>query len=97
MPMPSPAVAVPDGDPLVGEIVLLLRRIVYAPDGSITPETPLTDLGLDSLDLIEAGLELEALVGRDLPEGALRAVATVGDLARCFGSPATQAGLLLAA
>ncbi len=84
-------------DPLVGEIVQLLRKIVYAPDGSITPQTRLADLGLDSLDLIEAGLELEALLGRDLPEDALRDVETVGDVARCFGDEAAQRRLSLAA
>ena len=84
-------------DPLVGEIVLLLRKIVYAPDGSITPQTRLADLGMDSLDLIEAGLELEALLGRDLPEDALRNVETVGDVARCFGEQAARRGLSLAA
>ena len=84
-------------DPLIGEIVLLLRRIVYAPDGSITAETRLADLGLDSLDLVEAGLELEALLGRDLPESLLSEAQTIGDLARCFGGPAAQTGLKLAA
>ena len=73
-------------DPLVGELVLLLRRIVYAPEGSITPETLLTELGMDSLDLVEAGLELESLIGQDLPEDALAEARTVGDLARCFGT-----------
>lgn len=84
-------------DPVVGEIVLLLRRIVYAPDGSITPETRLADLGLDSLDLMEAGLELEALLGRDLPDMALRDARTVGDLASCFAAPGPRRKLSLAA
>ncbi len=86
-----------DCDPLAGEIVVLLRKIVYAPDGSITPQTRLAELGLDSLDLIEAGLELEALLGRDLPEDALRDVETVGDLAQWFAEPPARRGLSLAA
>lgn len=84
--MPSSPTDSGNPDPLVGEIVLLLRKIVYAPEGSITMQTRLADLGLDSLDLIEAGLELEALLGRDLPESALSEARTVGDLAQCFGS-----------
>ncbi len=84
-------------DPLVGEIVLLLRKIVYAPDGSITPHTRLDELGMDSLDLIEAGLELEALLGRDMPEDALRNVQTVGDIARCFERAGAAHRLSLAA
>ncbi len=84
-------------DPLVGEIVLLLRRIVYAPDDRLNAETRLTDLGMDSLDLVEAGLELEALLGRELPDAALTQVRTVGDLARCFGQTTPRVGLSLAA
>jgi acyl carrier protein len=88
----------PVTDAMVGEIVMLLRKVIYAPEGSMTAETRLTDLGMDSLDLIEAGLELEALLGRDLPENALTEARTIGDLARCFGDvrPA-RAGLSLAA
>lgn len=86
-----------DCDSLAGEIVVLLREIVYAPDGSITPQTRLAELGLDSLDLIEAGLELEALLGRDLPEDALRDVETVADLAQWFAEPPARRGLSLAA
>ncbi len=85
------------GDPMLGEIVLLLRKVIYAPDGSVTAETPLEDLGLDSLDLLEAALELEALLGRDIADMALRQVRTVGDLARCFGEPDMPRSVLLAA
>ncbi len=84
-------------DTLVGEIVLLLRRIVYAPEGGLTAETRLADLGMDSLDLVEAGLELEALLGRDLADAALSQVRTVADLARCFGGHQRRPGLSLAA
>jgi len=84
-------------DPMVGEIVLLLRKVIYAPDASISVDTRLEDLGLDSLDLIEAGLELEALLGRNLPENALQDARTVGDLARCFGPVPPRRGLSLAA
>ena len=87
----------PTADLIVEEIVLLLRRIIYAPDASITPQTRLAELGLDSLDLVEAGLELEALLGRDLPASALADARTVGDVARCFGAPATRADLSRAA
>jgi acyl carrier protein len=84
-------------DTLVSEIVHLLCKILYAEDGSVTPQTRLADLGLDSLDLVEAGLELEALLGRDLPECSLNEAETVGDLARCLGEPAPRRGLSLAA
>lgn len=84
-------------DPLVGEIILLLRKVIYAPEGSLCADTRLEDLGLDSLDLVEAGLELEALLGRDIADSALLDARTVGDLARCFEAPAARRGLSLAA
>ncbi len=92
------AIAAPTAaaDPVLGEIVLLLRRIVYAPAGSITPETELHDLGLDSLDLVEVGLELEGLLGREIAVEALRDVRTVADLARHVAPP-PPAGLSRAA
>jgi acyl carrier protein len=83
-------------DAAVAEIVGLLRKIIYAPEGGLTAETRLEDLGLDSLDLLEAGLELETLTGCELPEGALAEARTVGDLARCL-SAAPQSPISLAA
>jgi acyl carrier protein len=82
----SPDVAVSDA--LLGQVVALLRTLVYAPHSSVTAETMLVDLGMDSLDLVEVGLELEAAIGCDLPDGALAHALTVGDLARCFASGA---------
>ena len=72
-------------DPLVDDIVVLLRKIVYVPDSDITAQTELAALGIDSLDLMEAGLELEALLDREVADDALTGARTVGDLARCFG------------
>ena len=71
----------PETRDLVGDIIALVRRLVYAPDRGLTAETRLADLGLDSLDMVEAGLELEAMMGQDLPDGAFGSVTTIGDLA----------------
>jgi acyl carrier protein len=73
----------------VGEIVRLLRAVLHLPPAALTAQTRLDALGLDSLDLVEAGLELEAMVGRELPEGALADARTVSDVARLFAEPAT--------
>jgi acyl carrier protein len=68
-------------DALVTDFVSLLRRVLYAPEGAITARTRLADLGLDSLDLVEVGLELEAMVGHDLPDIGALGTQTIGDLA----------------
>ncbi len=78
-----------ENNSLVAEIIVKLRSIIYAPEGSITSRTMLADLGLDSLDLMEAGLELEAAIGHDMPDNALFEVKTVGDLAACLAGRAT--------
>lgn len=50
-------------DPLVTRIVAVLTEVLFLPPGSLTPETRLADLDLDSLDLMEAMLELEIRLG----------------------------------
>jgi acyl carrier protein len=79
-----------DFDSLVADCVAILRQIVYLPEGAITEQTRLADLGLDSLDMMEAALELEAALGRELPDGAMINARSVGDLAACLagGAPA---------
>ena len=66
---------------LVAEIVALVQQLVYARDSNINAQTRFADLDLDSLDIVEAGLELEAIVGCDLPDGAFASMTTIGDLA----------------
>jgi acyl carrier protein len=85
-----------NSDALVAEIVGVLRTIVYARDAAITAQTELADLGLDSLELMEAGLELEAVVGREFPDDALLKARTVGDVAACIADR-TQPAKLVAA
>jgi len=74
-------------DAKIADCIAALHRIIYLPEGSLTAQSRLADLGLDSLDLMEAALELEALLGRDLPDAALAAARTVGDLADCLALP----------
>ena len=83
-------------DAAMADVMALLRRLIYAPEGGIAPATRLDDLGLDSLDLVEAGLELEALTGRELPDKVFANAQTVGDLARALAA-AGRPGLPLAA
>lgn len=53
--------------------------------------TQLSDLPLDSLDLLELLFELEQHSGRTLGNRDLAALGTVGDVMRYFGIPVDQA------
>jgi len=68
----------------VDHFITVLGEILYTPQKTINQDTHLADLGLDSLDLIQAALELEAILGCEVPDGTLAAARTVGDLAACF-------------
>jgi long-chain acyl-CoA synthetase len=53
------------------------------PDARLTPETVLqSELGIDSLDWLRLGLEIQQRTGRQLNEEAMRRIDTVGDLLR---------------
>lgn len=86
-----------EANALAADIADMLRKIVYLPETSITPDTRLSDLDLDSLDLVEAGLELEAMVGRDLPHDVLTGAETIAALAAGFTGQAPRPRLALAA
>lgn len=81
-----------DINTLTSNIVAMLCKMLYASDCNITADTALADLGLDSLDLVEAGLELEAIVGHDMPDSILYdGACTIGELAASFaGRPAAR-------
>jgi hypothetical protein len=65
---------VTDPDAEVAEITAVLRKFIYAPERAITARTLLADLGL----------ELEAVIGHELPNNAMFVTRTVSDLAACF-------------
>lgn len=65
----------------IQQVLDLLRTLIYAPAAGVTAQTRLADLGLDSLESVEVGLELEALLGCELPEDAFHPDNTVADLA----------------
>lgn len=53
-------------------------------------DTVLSDLNLDSLDLIESLFELENYYGKTLSNAELAALAKVDDLVKAFSSPSVQ-------
>jgi acyl carrier protein len=68
----------------VDHFIAVLGEILYVLQKTINQETQLAALNLDSLDLFQAALELEATLGCEVPDGTLIAARTVGDLAACF-------------
>lgn len=50
-------------------------------------ETALSDLNLDSLDLIESLFELENIYGKTLSNAELASLVTVEDLVKAFATP----------
>ena len=59
----------------------------YSQNVATDNSTPLADLGLDSLELIEAVFELEQQQGRSLSNAELAALITVDDFARLLDFP----------
>ena len=60
-------------------------------DGAIFDgKTALSELNLDSLDLIESFFELENCYGKTLSNAELESLATVDDLVKAFCSPTIQ-------
>jgi acyl carrier protein len=78
-------------DTLTAQIITALANSLYLPPGSMTAQTPIADLGLDSLDMVEAVLELEVMLGRTLSDADLVRAQTIGDLvAGCTGGLARR-------
>ena len=67
-------------DPSSACVITTLAEILYLPASGVTAETCIADLGLDSFDLLEAGLELEVALDCALSNAHL-AARTIGDLA----------------
>ena len=54
-------------DPAVAEIVEFISREVGVDSSLLTPETPVSELGISSLDLIETIFKLESRFGIEIP------------------------------
>ena len=67
-------------DPSIARVITALAEILYLPASGVTAEMCIADLGLDSFDLLEAGLELEIALDCALSNAHL-AARTIGDLA----------------
>ena len=67
-------------DALTEQVVSALARVKHIPRESITPDSTLESLALDSLDTITLMFELEEAVGVSIPDDRMRAVRTVRDV-----------------
>lgn len=68
-------------DPLWASLTEVLRRASRVPASSIEPSSHLgNDLGLDSVSLMDAVIELERALAVQIDERGLASVDTVGDL-----------------
>lgn len=66
---------------MLDEVREFLAAQLALPAENILGETPLTDLGVDSMKLLLAICEFESAFGVRIPDRRLEELSTVGDLA----------------
>lgn len=89
--------ASPPADLLASVTALVVdraRQLGWPAGAPVGEQTTLRELGLDSLAVVEVAAEMHAALGVTVPEDALAAVVTVGDLARATGSGVAHRSLL---
>lgn len=76
------------------DVVARVEKIISVQVGSdagLSSETHLQDdLGMDSLELVELGIELENEFGVELPDADVRRCATLGDIAQLVQSTQSE-------
>jgi acyl carrier protein len=69
--------------PQIGaQVARLLAQHLDKPLGDISPDSPFTELGMDSLSVVEFVLRLEDHFGIEVPDEAIEGIRTVEDAAR---------------
>ncbi len=59
----------------------ILADMLERDPGSIGPMSTFSSLGMDDMDLMELEMELEETYDKEMPDGALNRMATVGEVA----------------
>ena len=78
-------------EPIAGDVVLNhLRRRLPGPLGQARSDTPLADLSIDSLDVVELLCLIDEEFNVRLEQGMLDKFATVGDLADAIAARGTS-------
>ena len=68
-------------DEILGDIATVLSSVSGADPADVTPEKSFTDLGVDSMTLLEAVVAIEDRFGVLIPDDEWARFSTVGDLA----------------
>ncbi len=72
------------GDGVEARVVATVARVMAVPEEEVTVETRFVeDLGADSLRIMELVLELQEDFSIEIPDEALREIASVGDAVAC--------------
>jgi acyl carrier protein len=67
-------------DPVAEKVILTLASVKRIPADTITLETNLQDLGIDSLDVFSLLFELENAFKISIPDDDVRSIRTVNDV-----------------
>jgi acyl carrier protein len=62
------------------KLIDIVRNEKDVPDELLTPETPLADAGIDSLDSLQILFGIEEHFGISIPDDRARAIRTFGDM-----------------
>ena len=67
-------------DEIARTLVEIVRKEKQVPDDKLTPETPLADAGIDSLDSLTILFAIEESFHISIPDDAARGIKTFGDM-----------------
>jgi acyl carrier protein len=68
-------------DEILGRVQAAMSELFEIDPSDITPDSHLIDdLDLDSIDAIDMAARLQEITGRRVPEDALKAIRTIGDV-----------------
>lgn len=68
----------------IKQTVAILEKVAETDLPEAGPDTAISDLPIDSLDLYTVISDMEDLTGKSMDDDAMGSVATVGDLVRHF-------------
>lgn len=67
-------------DEIAAKLVRIVREEKDVPDDKLTPETPLADAGIDSLDALTILFAVEEEFKISIPDDRAKAIKTFGDM-----------------
>jgi acyl carrier protein len=67
-------------DQITETLITIVKKEKNVSDDLLRPETPLTDLGIDSLDALTILFSIEEEFGIGIPDAKARSMKTLGDM-----------------